>query len=146
MVKKRLKKFNISNKLAYTLIVIALVIGLGIGVVAYNLPPPTFVGHTTNEITWPACASGAYLTVSGGAVACTTPSGGLTQGLNVFQCPTSPAATNYCANVQFTRNGIGPCIGQAIISQYDVASCFAVDIDCAFYSSLSCILVGHLVS
>lgn len=48
--KKRSKKFNISNRLAYTLIIVLSIVLLGIGVYAYNLPPPTNVGHTANEL------------------------------------------------------------------------------------------------
>ena len=73
MVKKKgLKKFNISNKLAYTLIVILSIALLGIGVYAYNLPPPTNVGHTLNEIAQPSgCGSNQVLTWTGSAWTCT---------------------------------------------------------------------------
>lgn len=72
MVKKKgLKKFNISNKLAYTLMIILSIALLGIGVVAYNLPPPTNVGHTLNELQVPSgCVAGQVMKLSGGVWAC----------------------------------------------------------------------------
>ncbi len=72
--KKRSKKFNISNRLAYTLIIVLSIVLLGIGVYAYNLPPPTNVGHTLNEIAQPSgCLANQVLTWTGSAWTCTTP-------------------------------------------------------------------------
>jgi hypothetical protein len=76
--KKRTKKFNISNKLAYTLIVIALIIGLGIGVLAYGTSSPSTMGHSLGEISMPACSNGQVLGMVSGAWACVTPSAGST--------------------------------------------------------------------
>ena len=68
---KRLKKFNISNKLGYTLMVILSIALLGIGVWA-AAPNP---GHSANQIgDWPACGSGQVLGVVSGALTCVTPS------------------------------------------------------------------------
>jgi hypothetical protein len=50
VVKKRLKKFSISNKLAYTLMVILSLALLGIGVYAYGGNNPPVMGHTAGEI------------------------------------------------------------------------------------------------
>jgi hypothetical protein len=142
MRKKKREVFkNISNKLAYTLIAICVIILLGIGVYAYGTSNPANFGHTTGEITWPSCASGAYLTVSGGAVVCTTPAGG-SAGIAVYRCPADPILTNYCANVQLTRNGMGPCIGQLSTSP---SGCYTVDVNCAFVGISTCTLVGHLM-
>jgi hypothetical protein len=73
---------NISNKLAYTLIVILSLILLAIGVIAYGGTAPATVGHTTGEIAWPTCSSGQYLTVSGGAVVCTAPAAPASLGIS----------------------------------------------------------------
>ncbi|MEK6833007.1 MAG: hypothetical protein AABY32_03075 [Nanoarchaeota archaeon] len=102
--KKRLKKFNISNKLAYTLIVILSIVLLGIGVYAYNYAPsnPTIMGHTTNEITWPTCSSGQYLTISGGNVVCATPS-----ATNNRYIPTDIKLTTATHNGDFRTTAYG---------------------------------------
>lgn len=72
MVKKKgLKRFDISNRLAYTLMVILSIALLGIGVYA-AAPNP---GHSANQIgDWPACGSGQVLGVVSGALTCVTPS------------------------------------------------------------------------
>ena len=71
-MKRRLKRFNISNKLAYTLIVILFIITLGVGVYAIgSVPNP---GHSLSQLQ--PCDNGQTLIVSGGAWTCTTPSSG----------------------------------------------------------------------
>lgn len=58
---KGLKKFNISNKLAYTLMVVFSIVLLGIGVFAFNYAPsnPSVMGHSANELLldWGAVSS-----------------------------------------------------------------------------------------
>lgn len=71
MVKKKgLKKFDISNKLAYTLMVVLSIALLGISVVAYNMPPPTNVGHTLNELATTGCTNGQVIKLASGVWAC----------------------------------------------------------------------------
>lgn len=142
--KKRSKKFNISNRLAYTLIIILSIVLLGMGVYAYNMPPPTNVGHTINEIAQPSgCLANQVLTWTGSAWTCTTPAAGTK--IPVYQCPMSIVATNYCANVQLTRNGVPPCIGQLTINSG--TACFIVDANCAYVTTSGCTtLVGYLTS
>jgi hypothetical protein len=140
-MKRRLKRFNISNKLAYTIIVILFIITLGVGVYAIgSVPNP---GHSLSQLQ--PCDNGQTLIVSGGAWTCTTPSSGgsLTKGTTIYQCPTTPTASNYCASVQLTRNGIGPCIGQLATG---VTGCFTVDANCAFTGFGTCTPIGSLVS
>jgi hypothetical protein len=71
------KRFSISNKLAYTLIVVALIVGLGVGVLAVSpgvVPNP---GHAINSISPPnGCQTGQVLTWEDGIWACTDSSGG----------------------------------------------------------------------
>ncbi len=66
---KGLKKFNISNKLAYTLMVVLSIVLLGIGVFAFNYAPsnPPVMGHSANELLldW-----GAVSSCTGTATAC----------------------------------------------------------------------------
>lgn len=71
--KKRVKRFDFSNKLAYTLIAFAFIIGLGIGVYAYGGTAPSTMGHSTGEIAPPSsCSSNQVLTWTGSAWSCTT--------------------------------------------------------------------------
>jgi len=80
MVKKKgLKKFNISNKLAYTLMIILSIALLGIGVYAFSSDPtagnPSVMGHSLGEILWPTtCTSAQVLGVNAaGDAVCVTP-------------------------------------------------------------------------
>jgi len=80
MVKKKgLKKFNISNKLAYTLMIILSIELLGISVYAFSSDPtagtPSVMGHSLGEILWPTtCTSGQVLAVNtAGDAVCVTP-------------------------------------------------------------------------
>ncbi len=53
--KKMAKRFNISNKLAYTLIAILSIMLVAVGVYAYGNPgTPTTLGHSTGEL-MPSC-------------------------------------------------------------------------------------------
>ena len=76
-MKKRKKNFEISNKLAYTLIAILSIILIGVGVYAWNYPgPPSTMGHSAGELAPPAsCASGQTLTYNGATWICAKPSG-----------------------------------------------------------------------
>lgn len=80
MVKKKgLKKFDISNKLAYTLMVVLSIALLGISVYAFSSDPtagtPSVMGHSLGEILWPTtCTSGQVLAVNtAGDAVCVTP-------------------------------------------------------------------------
>lgn len=69
--KKRASKFNISNKLAYTLIVILSIVLIGVGVYAYGGSAPSTMGHSAGELAPPAsCTAGQTLTWSGSAWTC----------------------------------------------------------------------------
>ena len=74
MVKKKgLKKFDISNKLAYTLMVVLSIALLGISVYAWNYVPsnPSVMGHSLNELQVPSgCVAGQVMKLSGGVWAC----------------------------------------------------------------------------
>lgn len=72
MVKKKgLKKFNISNRLAYTLIVILSLALFGIGVYAFGVVPNP--GHPVSQLQ--TCDNnGQTLVMSGGVWTCATPS------------------------------------------------------------------------
>jgi len=78
--KKRLKKFNISNKLAYTLIALSCIILFGIGVYAYcGTTNSSNFGHTIGEVAPPEnCLAGQTLIWTGTAWNCETPVTGLT--------------------------------------------------------------------
>lgn len=69
-MKKRKEKLNISNRLAYFLIGVSVIILLGIGVYAYDGGTPSVMGHTANELTWPSCAANQVLSSGGGAIGC----------------------------------------------------------------------------
>ncbi|MFH1503484.1 MAG: hypothetical protein ABIE36_02410, partial [Candidatus Diapherotrites archaeon] len=72
--KKRSKKFNISNKLAYTLMIIALVVGLGVGVIALSAGETPNPGHNIQSVGPPdTCSAGQVLTFTGSSWSCTTP-------------------------------------------------------------------------
>jgi hypothetical protein len=72
-----------------------------------------------------------------------TSAAGLTKGVEIFQCPTVVAATNYCANVRLTRNGVGPCMGQLALTP---SGCFTVDINCNYVTAGTCVSIGYLVN
>ncbi len=69
--KKRLKKFNISNKLAYTLVAIFSIVLIGVGVFA--LGPVPNPGHSISQLQ--TCDDGQILKMSGSAWSCVTPQG-----------------------------------------------------------------------
>jgi len=70
--KKRGRNFNISNRLAYTLIAFAFIIGLT-AVIYAVVPNP---GHSLSQLEMPSCtSSGQALTWNGAAWICGTPSG-----------------------------------------------------------------------
>ena len=151
-MKRRLKRFNISNKLAYTLIIVALIVGLGIGVYALSPGVAPNPGHTIDVVAPPSgCSAGQVLTWSGNSWSCTTTSGGVTKSVALYKCPVDPIATNYCANILLLRNGISPCVGQ--LTTNSGSGCYIVDVNCNFdpvkgigsWGSCST-LVGYLVS
>jgi hypothetical protein len=76
MVKKKgLKKFNISNKLAYTLMVILSIVLLGIGVYANTVGTAPNPGHLLSTLSPDSsCSSGQVLSWNGVNIVCATPS------------------------------------------------------------------------
>jgi hypothetical protein len=73
MIKKNnLKKFDISNKLAYILIAIFSFILIGVGVYAYGGSVPSTVGHSLGEIALPSCSVGQVLDWTGSDWSCLT--------------------------------------------------------------------------
>ena len=71
---KRLKKFNISNKLAYALMVILSIALLGIGVYANSVGTKPNPGHLLSELSPNSpCSSGQVLTWNGNNIVCSTP-------------------------------------------------------------------------
>jgi hypothetical protein len=76
MRKKKREVFkNISNKFAYTIITLCIMILLAIGVYAYGTSSPSVFGHSIGELAPPtSCTANQILTWTGSAWACTTPS------------------------------------------------------------------------
>jgi hypothetical protein len=103
--KKRAKKFNISNKLAYTLIVIALVIGLGVGVIAWGGYNPSVMGHSAGELAAPSgCTANQVLTYNGTTWRCAAPTATDTRfvvnasGLCIINAPATCTVTQQTCN------------------------------------------------
>lgn len=66
------KRFNISNKLFYTIVFVIALVLIGVGVYAYGTSSPTTFGHSTNEIAAPSgCSSGQVLSWTGSSWTCT---------------------------------------------------------------------------
>lgn len=74
MKKRNNEEFYISNRLAYVLMGVSIIILLAIGVYAYNTNPanPQKVGHSVGEITWPTCTGDQVLASRGGTIGCAT--------------------------------------------------------------------------
>ncbi len=53
-MKNKKIEINIPNKIFYSFLFLIFVIVMGVEVYAYNQPPPTYVGHTLNEL-MPSC-------------------------------------------------------------------------------------------
>jgi hypothetical protein len=70
--KKGLKKFNISNKLAYTLIVILSIVLIGVGVYALSPGITPNPGHIIGEVALPSCSNGQVLGMVSGSWDCIT--------------------------------------------------------------------------
>lgn len=72
--KKRNNKFQISNKLAYTLIALTFIIGLGVGVIALTPGVAPNPGHTLASVS-PAspCSTGQAIVWDGTNLVCSTP-------------------------------------------------------------------------
>lgn len=162
-MKRGKKKFNISNKLAYTLIAISLIILLGIGVYAYGGTSPAVMGHSMGELmpscsgiltgtansanSWacipapPVCAASQSLRWTGSDWECKDIS---SPRIAIYSCPVSIASTISCPNVQLLRNGVPPCMGQ--LTTNSGSACFLVDNNCVFTSSFGTCdtLVGYL--
>jgi len=86
--KKRLNKFNISNKLAYTLIALSCIILLGMGVYAITPGVAPDPGHLLSSIAPPEnCGPNEILTWTGTAWDCVTP----VTPSNNLQCPSRTA-------------------------------------------------------
>ena len=59
-------KIEISNKSAYTLVSLFVIIFLGFGVYAYNSElEPSIMGHSLNEIGFPSCSENQFLKYNG---------------------------------------------------------------------------------
>lgn len=71
--KNKFRFLAISNRLAYTLITICLILLLGIGVYAYGGATPPIMGHSAGEFTWPTCGANEVLASMNGVVSCVTP-------------------------------------------------------------------------
>jgi hypothetical protein len=84
MQKKKREMFrNISNKFAYTIIALCIVILLAIGVYAYGTNNPSVFGHSIGELAPPtSCAANQVLTWTGSAWSCTTPSSASSMGID----------------------------------------------------------------
>jgi hypothetical protein len=140
--KKVMKRFNISNKLAYTLMVILSIVLLGVGVYA-AAPNP---GHSANQIgDWPACTSGQVLGVVSGALTCVTPSAtdarfwvgttGSDKGKLCYNNPYSSCTTQsvYCSKTRGSYVNIGSsCSGftQSYLDQICQSFCNDDSIAC----------------
>jgi len=68
----------------------------------------------------------------------------LTKGIQILVCPTVPAATGYCNNIQYLRNGRAPCHGQLTTSS--IPSCYNLNAACDWDGTWSnCTPIGYLV-
>ena len=150
MKKKKREMFsNVSNKLAYTLIVILSLALFGIGVYAATYSA-SGAGHPYTEIStcganqilqmnsagnaWtcvtssssiptpPSCSTNQILTWTGSAWSCKT-------GTAIYKCP-AMLSTNYCANILLARNGVSPCVGQ--LTTNSGSACYYTDANCNF--------------
>lgn len=84
MQKKEREMFkSISNKFAYTIIALCIVILLAIGVYAYGTNNPSVFGHSIGELAPPtSCTANQVLTWTGSAWSCTTPSSASSIGVD----------------------------------------------------------------
>jgi hypothetical protein len=142
MVKKNsLKKFNISNKLAYTLIAIFSFIFVGVGVYAYGTSTNM---HIMAELSPPSgCAAGQVLSMASGGWGCIAPPAIdnrftlETRGL----CYTSPASctitSEYCSRNEYPTSVYisSGCDswGQDEINSMCYESCAPYDVSCNGY-------------
>ncbi len=91
-------KLIIYSKTLYTIIGIFIsLLLIGIGVYAYNQPPPTYVGHTTGELMPSSCTgfisgventANSWSCISSSIPTCTGPEQGLTWTGSLWQCKT----------------------------------------------------------
>jgi hypothetical protein len=109
--KKRLKKFNISNKIAYVLIAIFSFILIGVGVYAI---PSTF-GHSAGEIAFSSCSFGQLFGMTSSGWGCLSSSiidsrfSVTTSGL-CYTAPSSCSAVpTSCFASQYTGVTISDC-------------------------------------
>ncbi len=97
-MKKRLKKFNISNKLAYTLIVIFSIVLICVGVFALTPGVAPNPGHTIDTVAPPTgCVAGQVLTWTGTAWSC----------VNLRYIPTDIKLTTTLHNGDFRTTAYG---------------------------------------
>ncbi|HPD81572.1 MAG TPA: hypothetical protein PK357_00550 [Candidatus Pacearchaeota archaeon] len=113
MQKKKREMFkNISNKFAYTIITLCMVVLLAIGVYALGTNNPSVFGHSAGELAPPtSCSANQVLTWTGSAWACT-----------------SPGATDS----RFWINGSGLCYNAPATCKFETEYC-----NQAFYGSVN---------
>jgi len=78
MKKRSEKKFNLSNRLSYTIVAVIALALISVGVYAYGTSSPSTFGHSIGEIAAPSgCGSGQVLSWTGSAWSCVTASSGI---------------------------------------------------------------------
>lgn len=91
-------KINFSNRVAYTFIVIGLIVAIAIGVTAYGGNAPATMGHSSDELAPPSgCAAGQYLRLN------TLP--------NSWTCATINTGVYQCAGANQSLKSINPVTG-----------------------------------
>jgi len=147
MIKKNnLKKFNISNKLAYTLIAIFSFIFIGVGVYAYGGSVPATMGHSTGELSPPTgCTTGQVLGMVSGGWNCVTHSTNdirftlEERGLCYTAPPSCAITSEYCSQYVYVPsvfiNGGCDQSGQTELNQMCYGSCMTYPPACDGYNS-----------
>ena len=104
-------KINFSNKFAYTIIVLVILILIAFGINAYGGNNPSVMGHSVNELAPPAsCAVGQFLQFN-------------TASPNAWVCAYSLAnASNACAGANLSIKTINPATGAVTCEVDDVGS------------------------
>jgi hypothetical protein len=147
MRKKKREVFkNISNKFAYTIITLCIMILLAIGVYAYGTSSPSVFGHSIGEVAPPtSCTANQVLTWTGSAWACTTAS--VNHAIAIYRAPISSTAILSCSSVDLIRNGKQPCAGQLVTLSPIGGCCFYVNSACQYNGTFGdCTLIGYLVN
>lgn len=113
-------RINFSNKFAYTIIVLVLLILVAIGINAYGGNTPSVMGHSANELAPPTgCNANQFLRFTGTTWDCAAGSGGITgvtAGTGLTGGGTSGTVTVSADTTYLQRRVIDCPLGQAMQS------------------------------